>query len=242
MPPPPSGDDARRPQGSYSATSAIGYGWRGTTSNLGAMVGVTVVVILSLIVVSIVVSLVSSPSAAEVDDALNNGGLADLVAASAPPWWVTVLSQVITMVLLIPLVRASLAVVDGGQVRFADAFDGDQLGQVVIVAVILGLASGIANNLPVLGILLSIAIGFLTAYTIYFVLAERLDAIEALQASARFAIRNAGPVILLFLLSIGVGILGLLACLVGFFVAMPVVYVAQAYTFRHLRGDAIAPR
>lgn len=243
MPPPPSGD-ARHPQGPYSATSAVGYGWRGTTSNLGATVGVTIVVLVAFVVITGIISSATTPSLspAETQQLLDDGGFMALFEAARPPWWSSVITQMVTVVLFIPLVRVALAVVDDGDVSFRTAFETDQIGQVAIVAVILGLASGIANTLPILGIILGLAIGFLAAYAIFFVIGERRDAMDALRASAGFAVANAGPVILVFVLSVLAVIAGLVACLVGVLVAIPVAYVAQAYTFRHLRGDPIAPR
>ncbi|MBL8182990.1 MAG: hypothetical protein JNL64_15435 [Blastocatellia bacterium] len=61
-----------------------------------------------------------------------------------------------------------------------------------------------------------------------------IGAIEALKLSVRAAFSNLGGLIVLLILSILVGLLGLAALCVGFFVAMPVVWVANAFAYRQV--------
>lgn len=240
-PPPPPGNQPGMvtPSGSYSAADAVGFGWRATRANLGVLIAAGAIYLVGTVLLQRFTTIAFGPSEAELLDALDDG-FGALLRASTPPWWVTVVSSIGTTLLLIPLVRAALAVTAGRKVRFGELFAGDAVGQVALVAVILGLVSGITSTLPLLGFPLSLVMGFLTAYAMFFVIADGREAIDALVSSARFAIDNVGAVIVLFLLSLLVFMLGVLACLIGIFVAFPVAYVAQAYTFRYLRGEAVA--
>ena len=50
---------------------------------------------------------------------------------------------------------------------------------------------------------------------------------------------NVGVLLLFFLASIAAYIVGFCACFVGLLVAIPVVVLAQAYTFRVLNNDPV---
>jgi len=55
---------------------------------------------------------------------------------------------------------------------------------------------------------------------------------DALKASINAAVENVWGLILLILIGIGVLLLGLMALCVGVFVAVPVVYAANAFAYR----------
>jgi uncharacterized membrane protein len=51
--------------------------------------------------------------------------------------------------------------------------------------------------------------------------------------------RHFGPLVLFFLASIAAYVVGACLCGLGLLVAIPVVVIAQAYTFRTLNGDPV---
>ena len=105
------------------------------------------------------------------------------------------------------------------------------------------LAALIIGVLTFIGFILCIIPGivviFLTSYTLYFVVDRGLGAVDAIKASFNMVKDNAGVLILFFLATVAAWIVGTCACLVGLLVAIPVVIIAQAYTFRTLNGDPV---
>ena len=71
----------------------------------------------------------------------------------------------------------------------------------------------------------------------YFVVDRRLGGVDASRRSVSLAFANIGPVLLLWLLSLLVGVLGLVACGVGILVAMPVIWFALARAYLQLTGE-----
>lgn len=80
-------------------------------------------------------------------------------------------------------------------------------------------------------------------FTGYAVVEMRKGPIEALKESARITKGKKWELFLLLLLTIGVTILGAICLLVGLFVAIPVVALAQVHAYRLLVGsaDAVVP-
>jgi len=64
---------------------------------------------------------------------------------------------------------------------------------------------------------------------------------DPLKRSFELVKNNIGSVLLFWLLSILVSILGVLACCVGLLVTTPLLAIAQAYTMRKLEGRPVAP-
>jgi len=87
----------------------------------------------------------------------------------------------------------------------------------------------------------AIVAGFLTAFAMYFAVDKGVAGIDAVKSSATFMINNVGNTIVFFLLGIAVIIAGVIACLIGIFVAIPVLIIAAAYTFRMLHNEPVAP-
>ena len=63
----------------------------------------------------------------------------------------------------------------------------------------------------------------------------------AIKASFTFVKDNFGNILGLALLSFLIMIAGLLLCFVGVLAAWPIVIIAQAYTYKVLRGQPVAP-
>ena len=82
---------------------------------------------------------------------------------------------------------------------------------------------------------------FFTSYTLYFLMdREEMGAVDAIKASFDFTKDNAGNVILWFLLSVLAWFVGALLCGVGLIVAIPVVLIGTAYTYKTLNNEPVA--
>ncbi|MEO5663530.1 MAG: hypothetical protein ABIR39_09615 [Nocardioides sp.] len=115
-------------------------------------------------------------------------------------------------------------------------FQGIDFVQVVIASLILAVATIVGI---VLCVLPGLAVMFLTAFTLHFIIDKQLPAIEAIKASISFVMANAGTLIVFFLACLAAYVVGALLCGVGLLVAIPVVVIAQAYAYRTLRSEQV---
>ena len=199
--------------------NAIGYGWRGFTRNVGAFVVIALVIVGVEVVLGVVGTLIQ-------DRFFLN------VAWNLVTWLIGAL-------LGLGLIRAALAVVDGGQPSADMLFRGD--GFLTYLAASILVAIGVVFGL-LLCIIPGLILGFLWAFFGYSI-ADGLttDPIDAMKRSWALVSANVGPLLLLMLAAIGINLLGALLCLVGLLVSLPVTGVAYAYSWRLLTGGRIVP-
>jgi hypothetical protein len=231
-PPPPHGgysspESAATGPGYFTVGGAFRYGWRKFTQNLGPIL----LIVLVLILISVVLEVVGSRVARSAgDNAMFGAG-----------YWTSILfnllSTVVSLVIAAGVTKAALDITRGQRADFGTMFQGIDFVQVVLAAILVGIATTIGL---VLFILPGLIVAFLCAYTTYFVVDKHLSAIDAIMASVRFVAANVGNVILMFLMSVLVFIVGALLCGVGLLAAIPVVIIAQAFAYRTLQGESVA--
>lgn len=228
----------------YDAVAAIKYGWTTFTKSPATLLVPALVVILAVVAVQVVVQLVLSGLFLSTDDCTLNEVLNDdcgpsfltrlFVAAL-----VAGIGGFVSQILIAGLIKSSLNVVDGQPaLDIGGVFSWASKPGVVTTAAFLAVLSFVGTLFFYLP---GIIISFLTAFTMYFVVDKNLSGIEAIKASANFVISKIGNTLVFMLLSVLVIIAGAIACLVGVFVAIPVVIVAAAYTFRVLHDEPVAP-
>lgn len=206
------------PEAPYSAIDAWVYGWRKFVENLGQVV-LAVAVLVALQLGAQAVSYVAQDSWF-------------LRATAGFVGWV------ITLIIGAGVVRASLEVTEGQGFRTATVFSAYKLVPVVLVSVITSILIFVGLILCVIPGLLA---AFFTGYSLYFLMdREEMSAWESIKASASFVQANMGNVILWFALSLATYIGGFLLCGVGLFVAIPVIIIGTAYTFKKLSGQPVA--
>ena len=83
--------------------------------------------------------------------------------------------------------------------------------------------------------------GFFSQFFVHFALDKQLPAVEAIKASFAFVNQNLGTLIGFYLATIVAAFVGALLCGVGLLVAIPVIIIGQAYTYRVLQGEPVAP-
>ena len=93
----------------------------------------------------------------------------------------------------------------------------------------------------VLCFLPGILIAFLTSYTLFFIVDQQLEAAEAIAESVKLVWHNFGKALLFFILAAIVVAIGFIALIVGLLVAVPVVVIGFAYTYRRLQGQPVVP-
>jgi uncharacterized membrane protein len=128
-------------------------------------------------------------------------------------------------------------VADGRSPAFGELFEGWDKLQVIVAALIIALLTLVGT---VLCYLPALIVGYFTQFTLLFIVDKNMSAIDALGASFRLCANNLGATILFYILAVLTIVVGAILCLVGLLVAVPVVLVALAYTFRRLQGEPVA--
>ncbi|MEK7120481.1 MAG: hypothetical protein AAB840_00120 [Patescibacteria group bacterium] len=109
------------------------------------------------------------------------------------------------------------------------------------LAVVMFLYSFIVGVGIILLIFPGIIWGTRYSQSIFLVIDKNMGPIEALKESARITMGSKKRLVLYFLASLGVFILGVLVLIVGVFVALPLVIITGAYIYRKLsRTDVVA--
>lgn len=230
--------------GGYDAVAAIKYGWTTFTKSPSTLLVPAIIVIIAIAAVQIVVQLVLSGLFLSTDDCTLNEVLNDDCGPSFftrlfVAGLVAAIGGFVSQILIAGLIRSSLNIVDGQPaLDIGGVFSWASKPAVVTTAAFLAVLSFIGTLLFYLP---GIIIGFLTAFTMYFVVDRGLSGIEAIKASVTFVTSNLGNTIVFMLLGALTIIVGAIACLIGVFVAIPVVLVAAAYTYRVLHDQPVAP-
>jgi uncharacterized membrane protein len=173
-----------------------------------------------------------TPAADTTDDL----GAAFFGAATIVSLLFSALSWVVNLIVQSVIIKGSLDLTRGRPLDLGAATSGINWGQVIIASLIIGAMTFVGLLLCILP---GIAVLFFTSYTLYFVIDRGEDAVTAIKSSFTMVKDNFGVLILFFLASLAAWIVGACACGVGLLVAIPVVVLAQAYTFRTLNGDPV---
>ena len=209
----------------FSATDAIGYGWKGFTANLGPLVLIGLVLILA-------------------------SALSNWLSQGFDSWLLTligsILSLFISLVIGLGLIRAALAILDGGRPSVEQLVSTKDIGPYIIASLLVALIVTVGLILCVIPGLIA---GFLLQFYGYAILDRKTDSVTtapessptgAIRASFEVVAANIGPLIVLALLCFVVNVAGALLCGVGLLVSVPVTAIAVAYAWRYFSGGRIA--
>jgi len=247
-PPPPPGYGAPpAASGGYDAAESIKYGWATFTKSPGTLLVPAIVVLLSVVVVEVAIQLVLDGIFLGTHDCTKTFFGQQVDTKCGPGFGLTLLVNAIgsgigtfvSTLLIAGLIRSALNIVDGQPaLDIGGVFSWASKPAVVQTALVLGALTFVGSLIVYVG---ALVVGILTAFTLYFVVDKNLAGVEAVKASASFVIGKIGDLVLFYVLSIVVVIVGFIACLVGIFVAIPVLMVAAAFTFRALHNEPVAP-
>ncbi len=195
---------------------------------------------LALLGVGVLVNLAGYPLRAAVAPPLDSsgrvqpGGLFGLSVAVT----MLVLAVMVAAALVVQaaLVNAALKLTRSEQVTFSSSFSGLDMRAVVLTALLVGAIVFVGLLLCLVPALIGL---FLTSYALFFVVDQGLPPAQAVRASVQMCTRSPGPLGGMFLASLAVAGLGLCLCGVGLLVALPVVVLAQAYTYGVFTGDPV---
>jgi uncharacterized membrane protein len=199
------------------------------------LVLITLVLGLGILVVQLI-SLPLRPTA-EIDPTtgrIEGGGL--FGASMIVSLLFSALTIAVQLVVQSGIIKGSLGLTRGQPISFGGAFAGINWGNVILTALLTAAATFVGL---VLCILPGLVVLFLTSYALFFVVDRDMGAVDAIKASIHLTTHNIGTLLLFFLASLAVEIIGACLCGVGLLVAIPLVVIAQAYTFRTLTGDPV---
>lgn len=249
----------------YSATAAIGYGWRKFREHAGTFTVLGLIYFLVPGMVGGVGSGFSSVGDLAADQANTDGtAFAITLISGGMDVLSSIASQVLTIVFSAAILRAAFDVAEGRRPEIGTAFTRWNFWRLVIFALLVAIAAaviaivGVILIVPlvlvdqpasivgavVVGVLLVVALCalmFLTWFGPSFIVVRGAEAGEAYWASIRFTKANLGGLFALMILSVLVLTAGFLACCVGLIVAMPITSIATAYSFKVLHGEPVAP-
>jgi uncharacterized membrane protein len=247
-PPPPTEPPAPPPPaspGGYSVGNTFSYGWSKFTQHLGQILLAIVVLVAVLIAIQLVGFLIGravacDPGVTVTDDGFTADDCGGLFAAqNIVSWLFSLIGWIVGMIIGAGIVRGALDITEGRELEPSTLLTPHRLGEVVIASLVTGILTFVGFVLLVIPGLLVL---FFTSYTLYFLMDRpELGAIDAIKASFDFTRSNAGNVILWFLVSLAAWFVGALLCGVGLVVAVPVVVIGTAYTYKTLNGEPVAP-
>lgn len=232
---PPAGPGA----GDFSIGVAFGWGWKKFRENLGPLILVALVIVGVLIVLGIIRVAVAAGGDAAVDPAtgqVENPGL--FGTAFFFSVLLGLLQFVVSVIVSAGIIKGALDITQGRPLELATMFRGFSLAQLVIASILTSLLTLVGLVVFIVG---AIVVAFFLSFTTYFIVDEGQSAIDAMKASFNFTKSHAAELLLLFLAIIGANILGACLCGIGLLVTVPVTILAQAYAYRSLRHQPVAP-
>jgi uncharacterized membrane protein len=215
-PPPPPSFGAPPPGSSPDVGAALSYGWTKFGQNAGPLIIAFIIPAVGSFVLNILGSV--------------------LIRGTFGQILFTIVGIVVQAMLGIAIYRVALQITAGQKADIAAAFQYDRWGEWILFSVVYGLMIGF-------GLIFCLIPGLILLYFFalapFFFLDQNMSLGSAFTAS-KDAVSAKGvgfPV----LLCIVVGVLGLLACIIGVFVTAPLAYVAVAYLYRYAVGQPVAP-
>jgi uncharacterized membrane protein len=232
---PPAGPGA----GGFSVGEAFGWGWRKFRENLGPLVIVALAIVAVLIVLGIIRIALTAGSEAAIDPAtgqVENPGLFGTALISSV--LLGLIQFVVSVIVSAGIIKGALDITQGRPLELGTMFKGFNLVQLIIASILTSLLTFVGLIACLVG---ALVVAFFLSFTTYFIVDDGQSAIDAMKASFQFTKANAGDLLLLFLAIIGANILGACLCGIGLLVSVPVTILAQAYAYRALRSQPIAP-
>jgi uncharacterized membrane protein len=238
-PPPPAGAG-----GAYSAPNAFTYGWNKFKAKPAELLVPVLVVVVVLVVIEVVVQILLRATLLSTHDCSQTIFGQTVQTKCGPGFFVTILGtalaglfvSLISQMLGAGLIKNALNVADGKPTSIGEIGAWATKGPVVTTALIVAVATAVGT---VLCYVPGIIVGFLLNWAMFYVVDEGMEPMDAVRASISFVTSHLGDTIVFYLLGIVVVAVGAILCLVGLLVAVPVLLVAAAFTFRQLNGRQV---
>ena len=196
----------------FMISEVFGTSWKYTKSQIWVLVGLFI----GYFILSSIISLFGMPA---------QGSMVGKII-------VNLISAVISSAFMLGYIKNLFQTMDGEEPQFsAYGQQSRKIFTYLIASIIMGIAVAIGIFLLIVpGIYLAIRLQFYSAY----IVEEDCGIIESLQKSWDLTKGQGMPLFLLLLAMIGTAIVGCILFFVGLFVAVPLIYMMQCYTFRKL--------
>ncbi len=239
---PPAGGRPPAGQEPYSIGAAFNYGWTKFQQNLGpillALLAYIVVIFIVTFVWSLITSAIFMPTTEQQLERMMTGGGFGFGFGYLLYFGFTAIVGFLGFVIIqAAVVRAALALTRGQTIELQTLFKFDNLPQLLIGALIVAVLTGIGS---ILCYIPGLIVTFFVQFYVHFLIDQNMTGVDAIKASFSFVNQNLGTLIGFFLASLVAYFIGALLCGIGLLVALPVVFIAQAYTYQRLRGVPVA--
>jgi hypothetical protein len=225
----------------YRVGVAFRYAARKLQKNFVPLVLITVALLVTAALIRLVGNYVSEALVPERTYNLTTGryegggggvlGLATMIGLLFSAFAVAV-----SLVLGAGLVNGALLMTRGHRIDVRAALRGISWGQVVVASAVIAAVSFAGL---VLFVLPGIAVLFLTSFTHFFVIDRKQDAMTAIRSSVGMVGRHWVELAVFWMTALAAYIVGVCLCGLGLLAAVPIVILAQAYTFRTLNNDPV---
>jgi uncharacterized membrane protein len=246
-PSPPPGYGAPMPAGAgqFSAGDAFNWGWTKFQANAGVIIVAALIYLVVVIVVEAILLF------AAIWPAVNSGGCtynANGLATSCslgPGFFVTLLLYGVAIFVYVVLfaflqagiIRGALAIANGERLELGTMFKFDNIGNVIVGALIVGAATFVGTLLCGVG---ALVVALFTPFWIFFVVDKNMSGWDSVMASVRLVNKNLGSVVVLIIGVFIAYLIGAILCGVGLLLAAPVALLALTYGYRRMQNEPVA--
>ena len=213
----------------------VSKGWELVKKNFWPVVGVNTLVLFIITAINQLGGLFTRPivNAMIYQHQFSAGGILILMLAS-------ILATPVYMVLMAGLMKYFLKLIRGGQAAVGDAFSG--FGPMTVQLILLGL---VLNTLVLAGYALCIIPGIYLQvawlFAITLVIDRQMNFWDAMELSRKMVCKHWWIVFGFFIVYSLVVVSGVIACLVGMLVTMPIGIAAMLYAYETIFGKSKTP-
>ncbi|HWU21446.1 MAG TPA: hypothetical protein VN088_07975 [Nocardioides sp.] len=241
-PPNPEPYGAPQPSGAWDLGAAFNYAWAKFQANAAQMVLATAVLFVVTLVVGgigfFVASLAIVSKHYECDPATY-----DCRFTGGTPFFLVMLIYVILGIVVMVIqqifaagiARASLGVTEGRPFSAAEVFRFDT--NVILTGILVSVLSGVA---AIFCYLPGLALFCMICWAPFFAIDKAMAPMDAIRASFAMVHANFSSAGVWFLIGLVIYFVGEAACGVGLLVAIPVIALGSAYTYRVLQGQPVS--
>jgi len=230
----------------FSVGSAFDWSWKAFSRNAVPLIVATLIyaVIIGALVflLQLVLNAVAPTAVSAYDTAdgfsystyttgLGGGGLAVMFVGS-------LILLLVSGAMASAYISGLLDIANGQPVEVGSFFRPRNVGNVVLASVLVGFLTEIGYALCVLP---GLVVSLLLMFTIVAVVDRNLSAVDGMKHSFEIAKANFVQVLLVWLVTALIAIVGALLCGVGLLVAVPVAMLFHVYAYRRLSAAAVAP-
>jgi len=229
----------------YTVGEAFNYGWRKFQQHFGPILLAALGYLVAIGIVAFLFSLLFSGIIGGSTECTTNasgvtscntsgGGFVGLLLGTA---LYALILTVLTALMQAGLARGVLAITYGRHLEVATMFKFDNVLTVIIASLMVGVGTAIGYFLCIIP---GLIVMFFSQFYVWFIVDKQMGAWDAIKASFALVNQHLGTLILFFLASVVAYLVGAILCGIGLLVAIPVIYIAQGYTYRRLQGESVA--